>query len=154
MLSQGNYAKDVINYMGITEFCYYNWVKLSKEIAKDLRKKTKVWKELTLYQKLLYKFYKSVKKADAVGKMRHIQNIQKAAIGTDNKYDEDGNLISEGMKPQWTASAWFLERRDYKQWGRKDYQKIDANVSNKDRLDPKDKQELITEIKDLIDKDV
>ena len=35
-----------------------------------------------------------------------------------------------------------------------DKKEINANVNNKDKIDPKDKQELITEIKDLIDKDV
>jgi hypothetical protein len=34
--------------------------------------------------------------------------------------DEDGNPVVEaqGMAPDWKASAWRLERRNPKQWGR------------------------------------
>jgi hypothetical protein len=54
-------------------------------------------------------FSDSVKKAEADAEVRHVANIAKAA--------------GEGT---WTASAWWLERRAYQEWGRKD--RIDVAI--------------------------
>jgi hypothetical protein len=154
LLQSGNFAVDVVNYLGIPEVTYYHWIKKAKETLSLLKEKKIKKEDLNPYQRLTLKLLKSKHRAESTGKMRHVQNIQRCAFGTDPKYDEDGNIIDKGMPPNYQASTWFLERRDYKRWGRKDYQKIDANIKTKDRIDPKDKQELIAEIKDLIGKDV
>lgn len=54
-------------------------------------------------------FAEAVRKAEADAEVRHVANIAKAA--------NDGT---------WTASAWWLERRQPADWGRKD--RIDLNL--------------------------
>lgn len=56
-------------------------------------------------------FAEGVKKAEADAEVRHVANIAKASA--------DGN---------WTASAWWLERRRHEDWGRKDRVEILATV--------------------------
>lgn len=62
-------------------------------------------------------FSDAVEKAEADAEVRHVANIAKAA--------NDGT---------WTASAWWLERRQPADWGRKD--RIDLNLlrASKDEL--------------------
>ncbi len=55
------------------------------------------------YLRSSLEFLEAVKKAEADAEVRHVANIAKAS--------NDGN---------WTASAWWLERRRYQEWGRKD----------------------------------
>jgi hypothetical protein len=56
-------------------------------------------------------FLAAVQKAEAEAEVRHVANIAKASA--------DGN---------WTASAWWLERRRHDEWGRKDRVTIDLRV--------------------------
>jgi hypothetical protein len=56
-------------------------------------------------------FSEAVKEAEASAEVRHVANIAKAA--------KLGN---------WTASAWWLERRRHEDWGRKDRVEIISTV--------------------------
>lgn len=54
-------------------------------------------------------FSADVQKAEADAEVRHVANIAKAA--------QDGN---------WTASAWWLERRRHQDWGKVD--RVEVNI--------------------------
>lgn len=56
-------------------------------------------------------FAESVKKAEEKAKAYHLQQIRKAS--------ENGS---------WQASAWYLERKHYKEWGRKQQVDMTADV--------------------------
>jgi hypothetical protein len=89
-ISQGNFVNVVCQYLGINESTYYDWIK--KSIADEEQNKD------TIYTK----FNKSIKEAEAVAEMRHLQNILKTA--------QDGT---------WQASAWYLERKHKNRWSTK-----------------------------------
>ena len=89
-ISQGNYINVVCSYLNINESTYYDWIK--KAIEDEEQNKN------TIYTK----FNKSIKEAEAVAEMRHLQNILKTA--------------QEGT---WQASAWFLERKHKNRWSTK-----------------------------------
>jgi hypothetical protein len=115
----GNYVVDVMGYLGIDESTYYNWQKRAKEVVKKIKKKEITKENITDRQRILIKFYKSVKKAEKEAVLRNVANIQGAS------------------KKNWQASAWFLERRNYKEWGRKDYlkQEIKGNIKTNNKTE-------------------
>jgi hypothetical protein len=49
-----------------------------------------------------FQFFQSIKRAESEAIIRNVITIQNAA------------------KRNWTAAAWFLERKDYERWGRKE----------------------------------
>jgi hypothetical protein len=131
-LEAGNYVVDVCEYLGIDESTFYIWKKQYRELRKKFKAKEIEKRNFSTKQKLLVKFFKSTKKAEKTAILNNVKNIQRSAFGTSNKYDQEGNLISKGLNPEWQASAWFLERRDYKKFGRKDYlkQNLDAKIKS------------------------
>ncbi len=113
LLEKGYYVKDITDYLEINESTYYYWQNQAKELGKQIEAEEIKKKDLTEYQLLLMEFFKSVKKAASKAIMKNVDIIQKAA------------------KDQWQAAAWYLERRDYKNWGRKEKHEIQGNLDNK-----------------------
>lgn len=87
LVSEGHYAIVVCAYLGITESCYYQWMRKAKE-------------DIEANKKSIYVvFFQSIKEAEAKAEMRHLQTIAKAA--------NEGN---------WQASAWFLKTKHRDRW--------------------------------------
>lgn len=70
-------------------------------------------------------FFKDVKKARAESDVRHVANIVKAAQGgaliserTTQKKDGSVETVRTYARPEWTASAWILERSDPSKWAK------------------------------------
>lgn len=70
-------------------------------------------------------FFKEVKKARAESDVRHVANIVKAAQGgaliserTTQKKDGSVETVKTYARPEWTASAWILERSDPSKWAK------------------------------------
>jgi hypothetical protein len=57
-------------------------------------------------------YLEAIKKAEAVAEIRNVTLIQNAAQNT------------------WTAAAWYLERKHYDRWGRKDRNQIELTGAN------------------------
>lgn len=57
-------------------------------------------------------YLEAIKKAEAVAEVRNVTLIQAAAQNT------------------WTAAAWYLERKHYDRWGRKDRNQIELTGAN------------------------
>jgi transposase-like protein len=96
-LQNGNYIETACDFAGINRATLYRWLQESEEDdAKPLLK------ELS----------DTVRKARAQAEMRHVLRIQKAAEGTT---DKDGNYL---INPNWSASAWWLERSHPKKWSK------------------------------------
>ena len=75
-----------------------------------------------------FQFVQSVKRAEEKAKAYHLQQIRKAA--------ENGS---------WQASAWYLERKHYKEWGRK--QQVDMTADVKQEVSGEIKTEMSFEDK-------
>lgn len=72
-----------------------------------------------------FKFFEEIKKAKAESDVRHVANIVKAAQGgaliserTIQKKDGSIETIKTYARPEWTASAWILERSDPSKWAK------------------------------------
>lgn len=112
-LASGNYAKDIIDHLNISEPIFYKWKKEGKELENNIAEDKIKENDLTEYQTLELKFFKCLKKNSSTAILRNVNIIQKAAI------------------TQWQAAAWFLERRNYRDWGRKDKQEVQLSGESK-----------------------
>lgn len=77
---------------GISKDTYYGWMRRGRAEQKGK----------------YFNFLKAVKKAEGVAEVVYLEQIRKAAIGT------------ETDKPVWQAAAWYLERRYPDSWGRRE----------------------------------
>lgn len=78
-------------------------------------------------------FANAVKDAEARAEIGHVANIAQAS--------RNGN---------WTASAWWLERRRHQDWGRKDKLEIIASVREMARAAGKDEQAAVEEAEQIL----
>jgi hypothetical protein len=85
---------------------------------------------LTENEAMCFRFLQAVRKATAALEVQHAGNITRAAMGrpgetrTTERVLPDGTLertvvVTEGRAPDWRASLAFLERTQFKRWGRK-----------------------------------
>lgn len=86
LIKLGNFARNVCKYLNIDESTWYRWLREGKNSSEN---------------SLKYQFYHTIKKAEAIVEIRHLNIIQNAA------------------KKNWHAAAWFLERRYPDKWGKK-----------------------------------
>lgn len=80
-------------------------------------------------------FADAIKKAMADAEAGALQRIMKAALGgeevkTKEIIRPDGSKVTERTvsQPEWTAAAWYLERKHPDKWGRKDEVRVAAKV--------------------------
>ena len=100
-LKIGLSQKKAAVYAGITERTFYLWQKKYKEIEKECNGDPDNIKNADDLD--LFHFFQSIKKAKIDGELNHLGVITKAA---DN-----------GV---WQASAWFMERSNPEEWGRRE----------------------------------
>ena len=81
-IEDGNYAIHACNAVGINDTTFYDWLKRGDIDITDGK------------DSIFSQFLRLIKEAEAKGILKHVKNITKIA--------------SEG---EWTASAWFLERK-------------------------------------------
>lgn len=79
-------------------------------------------------------FWQEIKKAEAVAEAKMLM------------------VINEASRTNWTAAAWFLERKFPDRWGRKDRVQIDASVTNNDVSTTK--QNMIEWVNGLSDEEI
>lgn len=124
LLRAGSYIETAASAVGISRPTFQKWLKKgSKEGCKNI------------YGALVC----AVEKAVADAQVRDLMNIDKAAMGLpvfaktpEGKLilDENENPIVTGYlkDPDWKASAWRLERRNPKEWGR--FERVESNNVN------------------------
>lgn len=94
LIQAGNYTVTVCNMLGIDESTWYKWIKKGKDDLENEKKSMYV------------QFFKSIQKAEAIAEARNVGIIQSAASST------------------WQAAAWYLERKHFDRWGRKEHHEI------------------------------
>lgn len=118
-VAAGNFFSTACELTGVSVNTAGEW--LARGRGKSTRKADEVY----------VKFAQDVDKAVAQGEAAAVLRIRNAAQGGTEvkaevveKFDKDGNLIQrterkELQPPNWTADAWFLERRFPERWNPK-----------------------------------
>lgn len=89
-ISEGHYTNVVCDYLQINQSTFYDWINKAKKDEEEGK------------ESIYTKFSNTVKEAESIAEMRHLQNILKTA--------QDGT---------WQASAWYLERKHKNRWSLK-----------------------------------
>lgn len=103
MLRAGAYVDDACRAVGIHRATFYNWMQRGNIQRERLNAGLDVEENETQY----LDFLDTVEEADAEGIISHVMNIDNSA--------KNGT---------WQASAWILERKQPKKWGRYDRTEI------------------------------
>jgi hypothetical protein len=103
MLRAGAYIDDACRAVGISDRTFYNWMQRGQ--AQDEREAANLPTEPG--EEPFLQFFHLIKQADSEGIISHVLNIDNAA--------KNGT---------WQASAWILERKQPKKWGRYDRTEI------------------------------
>lgn len=120
-LAAGASRKDSANYAGFSEQSFHNWRAIAEkyELAKE--------EERNEDHKVHFEFFEEIKKVEAETKFSAVSYIKKAWLGdivverkTITREDGSTEVFEKFAQPQWTAAAWFLERKDNKNWGRRE----------------------------------
>lgn len=97
MLRAGAYVDDACRSVGIHKATFYNWL----QRGNVQRERLNAGLEIEPKEEQFLEFLDAVEEADAEGIIGHLMNIDHAAkTGT------------------WQASAWILERKQPRKWGR------------------------------------
>lgn len=110
-IKQGYPQKTAAALAGVSESTFYDWLKRGE----DAKRKTKY-----------SEFLESVKKAREHSKAHHLGVIRKAGEGDDKN------------RPQWQASAWYLERMFPDEFGRTQRVDMRADVKSESKTTVKD----------------
>ena len=122
-IKAGNYIATACKAVGIYKSTYYRWVQRGTKALWLEEKGEKVLESEEIY----YNFCNSIKKAKAKAEMQSVSLIRIAGI--DN----------------WQAAAWWLERTNWKKWGKKDK----LEVKTKKTVESKQVIEFRTKEKEL-----
>lgn len=97
MLRAGAYVDDACRSVGISHTTFYNWL----QRGNVQRERLNAGLEIEEDESKFLDFLEAVEEADAEGIIGHLMNIDHAA--------KNGT---------WQASAWILERKQPRKWGR------------------------------------
>lgn len=100
LIAGGNTNESAAALAGISSSTFYDWK------ARGEKAKSGKYRE----------FYETIKRAEALAEAKRIEIIRNAMEGK-GKFDQ----------PNWTAAAWYLERRWPERWGRR---KVEAEVNH------------------------
>jgi len=101
-IENGHTVEQACALVGIAEPTYYRWLRRGKE------SKTGKFRE----------FLEAVKSAEKIAESKYLAIITRAAVGDPEKK----------VKGDWKAAAWYLERRNPKQFARRDFLRQDVKA--------------------------
>ena len=131
-LELGNYVETAAIVSGVSKVSLYDWLKRGE------KQKSGVFRE----------FLNAVLKAQAFAETRDLDVIDRAAQGVEEvviketfEKNKEGNLVLVDKKIEkkvnfdWKASAWRLERRSPKKFGRRSNVEISTSKLDKEQVD-------------------
>lgn len=137
LIRAGNYLDTAASLAGTTPDTARRWLRRG---GKYLRRKLRAEEngepfETSEYEEIFSAFFLAIKKARAYAEARNVANINSVAMGQEARVETrvithpDGRTETvtvryEGRDPQWTASAWYLERTAFERWGRKERREL------------------------------
>jgi len=127
-LESGNTYKTSAALAGISESGFWKWMERGEaELARVDEDGRRSVKEK---ERPYVEFVEAIRKARAQAECFHVSRVQLAASGIPDKTEvstvehpdgrvEKVTVITKGQAPSWQASAWWLERTNPKEFGRK-----------------------------------
>lgn len=125
-ISSGDSIKNSCALAGFSLSTFYLWQQIEREKRTHVKNYRQILQFLESYRvaeaKALHEAVEAVRKAgqgQTVG--QRVTTTRKKADGTEEQ------IVTETFAPgEWRASAWLLERRNPRQWGRRDRTPIDV----------------------------
>lgn len=125
----GAYLEDAAARAGVSTTTAYRWQEQGNEWVEDSDGVPIPLEDVPEEVRVFREFRDAVEKARAEAGMTSLAVIRQAAQGTPPSVALDGNgqairdadgnpVLLPGLKPQWRAAAWFLERTRTEQFGR------------------------------------
>jgi hypothetical protein len=127
-----SYVEPAAHMLGVSVRTARHWMAKGVTTEKAIRRAEKRGQPpvMTEHEARCLRFLHAVRKATATLEVQHAGNITRAAMGrpgetrTTERVLPDGTLertvvVTEGRAPDWRASLAFLERTQFKRWGRK-----------------------------------
>lgn len=108
-IKQGYTIEQSCALSGITPRTYYNWIKRGKQ-AKTGK---------------FFQFFQKAKQAEEIAEAKYLATIIQAAAGNP----------SEGVRGDWRAAAWYLERKNPDRWSKTEKLQQDIRADVKQRTD-------------------
>src|SRR5690606_38647469 len=102
-MKSGAYVETAAVYAGINKLTFYRWLKKGNRSKSGLE----------------WELCNAVEQALAESELRDLLNIERAAMGSDAQF-VNGRATREAVSPDWKASAWRLERKFPRKWGRQE----------------------------------
>lgn len=112
LVEVGQYPAQAAVSVGIDRATYYNWMKRGREAHRT----QKTGAPLSQDEVPFLEFFDAVTRAGAKGIGRHV------------------TIIALAAEKDWRASAFFLERRDPKRWGRRDHLAVEGQMRHSGRV--------------------
>lgn len=124
-IRRGNTIANACALAGINTFTFYNWQHYARTGGPNRGLRA-----------VLIEFIDAYRKAEALALNDAVEEVRRAGQGTASEHrtvktieHPNGNIetVTEitYQPPEWRASAWYLERRQPRQWGRRDRTPVD-----------------------------
>lgn len=120
-LEGGARRKDACKFADINEQSFYNWKNRAE------RYETSSEEERDEKDAKFFEFFERIKKAESSCRISAVASIKKTWAGqvvlerrTTTNPDGSQTVIEKFAKPEWTAAAWYLERTDPDNFGRRE----------------------------------
>lgn len=138
MLKAGARVPAACNDANVSDRVHYVWMDRGRREHERLENDDQA--EPIEAEERYLRYFRDVQKAQTRSEMANLARIQQAARGGEEvqrqeieKFDAKGRLVerrvvSSKAAPQWTAAAWFLERRYPAEYGRRDTLKLEAEL--------------------------
>lgn len=138
LIAKGNYIRTACLVAGITQRTYERWIERGEAGASG--------------DQLYVTFVEEIKKAEAEAEALRVSRIELAGQGgalltrTTRTMRNGCEEVHETYQaPQWQADAWFLERKNAAEWGRRD--KVQAEVTATVTLSADEIAEIAQQVK-------
>ena len=132
VLASGSLVVDACAACGISDRTFYGWIEKGNELIDEPPTGDDGEpRELTGDERAYVHFAQAATRARAQAKVLHVENLRRGAVGQDAEYvtTTDGKIVHDrrgrpivkrpGTAPDWRASAFYLERTDPANWGRR-----------------------------------
>jgi hypothetical protein len=122
LIRAGNYFETAAAFLGIYPKTAYRWLQRGEAAIEAATNEEGTLDEdaITGNERCYARFYVAVTEADAAAEVRNLAIVQQAAQDRPRKLlrrNEETGEVEELQRGDWSAAAWWLEKRKQFTWG-------------------------------------